>query len=374
MKLQFHHHGKQFFFVTLSLEGRPSALSRLVEGQARPDLLPPGEVVKAGFAAMHKVFPAATLSNFVIMPDHVHYLLIADYEVSRGFNPLWTSHLLMDAIEEGWCRMAGGLAPEPPDMAPMLAQAYERGREEAARMEAAMALAEAAEASEAERLALAARLRGEFRARRGFGGPGGTPPSLLRFDRRCYIELSFGAAQLKAIRHYIRCNPARALWKLQHPDRFVRFADIRHPILDASRPWDAMGNLTLLGSPFLYHVRLTLQKSVAEHEAAIGEIMEKAERGLIPVSGFISPGEKELLRRLKANPRTRFIKMLPYALPPRYDPTVEDSRELAADRMLILSGFPQTILQTRNDPAFRANCLRLNDLAAALCAAARRRG
>lgn len=49
------------------------------------------------------------------------------------------------------------------------------------------------------------------------------------------------------------------------------------------------------------------------------------------VSGFLSPGEKELLRCLKAEPRARFVKTLPYALPPRYDPSAEDSREIAAE-------------------------------------------
>ena len=136
-----------------------------------------------------------------------------------------------------------------------------------------------------------------------------------------------------------------------------------------------MGNLTLLGSPFLFHVRLTLKKSVAEHEAAICEIVDKAKHGWVPVSGFISPGEVEALRRLKATPGTRFIKMLPCALPPRYDPSAEDSRELAADRLLILSGFADTPAVPSRDirkhlaasHQFRTNCLAMNDLAAALC-------
>ena len=136
-----------------------------------------------------------------------------------------------------------------------------------------------------------------------------------------------------------------------------------------------MGNLTLLGSPFLFHVRLTLKKSVAEHEEAIREIVEKAKHGWVPVSGFISPGEVEALRRLKATPGTRFIKMLPCALPPRYDPSAEDSRELAADRLAIVSLQPETAairtLDIRRSQAaahaFRANCLAMNDLAAALC-------
>ncbi|MBP5225947.1 MAG: hypothetical protein J6336_01020 [Kiritimatiellae bacterium] len=141
---------------------------------------------------------------------------------------------------------------------------------------------------------------------------------------------------------------------------------VRHPVLDASRRWDAIGNLTLLASPFFFPVRLTLKKTVAEHQAAIDTILTDARYGMIPVSGFLSPGEKEVLCRLKAEPHVRFIKTLPYALPPRYDPSAEDSRELAANRLLILSGFPQSA----PSGGFRANCLLMNDLITDLCSLA----
>ena len=112
-----------------------------------------------------------------------------------------------------------------------------------------------------------------------------------------------------------------------------------------------------------------MKKTAEEHRQAIDEIIEKARRGMVPVSGFISPGEKEALRRLKAEPNARFVKILPYGLPPKYDPSAEDSRELAARRLLILSGFSQSRKDDR--AAFRRNCLEMNDLAAALCAKAR---
>lgn len=366
MQLHFHHTGRQFFFITLTLEGRVKALSCLVEDQKRPELTPAGEIMKAGLLAMHKVFPAVTISDNVIMPDHVHFLLIVNYEIAPKFNPLWASHMLMDAVEKGWGLMAEctGDSPEPPDMPTLLAAAVEKGRVEAAMIESLMH----------EGLT-----RGEAIEQLGAGERGRQPQSVrhqhLRFDRRCYIELSFDSRQLKAIRRYIRLNQVRALWKQQHPDRFVCHPSIRQVILDAGRRWQAMGAITLLGSPFLFHVRLTLKKSVAEHEEAIKEIVEKAKRGWIPVSGFISPGEVEALRRLKATPGTRFIKMMPCALPDRYDPSAEDSRELAADRMLILSGFPDTPAISGLDirkaigasHQFRANCLAMNELIADLC-------
>ena len=354
MRLNFHHAGLQFFFVTLILAERHPVLSRLVDEKSRPALLPPGETVKATLVAFHGRFPAATVSDFVIMPDHVHFLLIVNYAKDPAFNPLWATHRLMDAVEEAWGEAwkGRGQAPEPPtgengvilgrgSGAPKPGETF-HGRGSGAPKP------------------------GETFYGRGSGAP--EPPSFPRFNRSCYLELSFDARQLKAIRHYIRLNPARTIWKLRHPERFARLANLRHFTLDPARRWDGMGNPTLLASPFLLHVRLTLRKTVEEHAEKIATILEKARHGHIPVSGFISPGEKELLRRLKADPLCRFIKMVPYALPPRYDPSAEDSRELAADRLLILSGFPQGVANL--ETGFRARCLALNDMAARLCAAA----
>ena len=95
----------------------------------------------------------------------------------------------------------------------------------------------------------------------------------------------------------------------------------------------------------------------------------------MPVSGFISPGEKEALRRLKAEPSARFVKLLPSALPDRYDPSAEDSREIAAGRLAILSAARgvasiSSLAMKRDSAAahaFRRNCLEMNEVAAALC-------
>ena len=351
--MKFHHAGRQFFFVTIALErdgGAPEpprgVLSRLIDERTRPALLPCGETVKGLLLSLHGVFPCATVSDFVIMPDHVHFLLIVDYAQDPGFSPLWAAHRLMDAAEMLWERTEA-LPPNPQNATV-----------------AALAEAVALARFQQGRLTIANTERGVV-GPGSFGGSGAKSPSIPRWDRHCYIELSLDARQLKAIRRYIRLNPARALWKAKHPDRFVRLAGIRHPVLDPSRRWDAMGNATLLASPFLRHVRLTLRKTAEEHATEIDRIMADAVNGVVPVSGFISPGEKELLRRLKAEPRARFIKTVPFALPPRYDPSAEDSRELAADRLLILSGFPQDTPDTRDN--LRARCNLMNDLAAAMC-------
>ena len=394
MKMQFHHAGRQFFFITIAIERHPKAnltpqegLSRLVDERSRPALLPCGEIVKALLVAMHRCFPCATISDFVIMPDHVHFLLIVDYSQDPTFSPLWATHRLMDAAEILWALERGtdgGSAPEPLEADAALSKAITLARQNFGQLIVGNHAVLPQPISTLQGFGGAAK---DSPTLQGFGGavtkqshPAGvrglqapvrspqSAPQGPRWNRRCFIELSFDARQLKAIRRYIRLNPARALWKARHPDRFIRFANIRHPVLDPARRWDAMGNLTLLASPFLHHVRLTMRKTAEEHAAEIDGIMERAVRGLVPVSGFISPGEKELLRRLKAEPQARFIKTVPFSLPPRYDPSAEDSRELAADRLLILSGFPQGTPDSREN--LRARCNIMNSLAAALCSKA----
>ena len=409
MKLEYAKRGLQFFFVTLVVAERRQVLSSIAEleasGQvaaagraARPALLPLGEIVVAALRAIHRVWPAVTISDYVVMPDHLHFLLIVDYNRDQGIAPLFIAHRLADAVERAQAlveeRNGRGSAPNPgrapspsegpnPGRAPNPGEGPDLGR-------AAGALAERRvefmagllrEAAAAAREAAPGELKVErglrFGERRGGAGARAPVRSVI-FARDCYIELSFDSRQLKAVRRYIKLNPARAIWKARHPDLFICYRAIKSERFAAFAPrrFDAIGALPILGSPFLFHVRLTLKKTVAEHEAAIQEIVEKARHGMVPVSGFISPGEKEALRRLKAEPSARFVKLLPHALPARYDPSAEDSREIAAGRLVILSAFPDTPAigspAMKRDPAashrFRQNCLAMNDLAARLCA------
>lgn len=395
MKLDFHRTGVKLFFVSFAVEGRRPVLSKLVDEKSRPQLLPIGEVVRAALRALHQVRDGVGISDYVIMPDHVHFIMRVDCDRDKIASPLWLTHRVMDAIEaavaKGLGEATGAATPAPPldtvegagGTPPLFPLAPPASSEinPAIMARFLRAVCDADDVAHGYAPSVGAGDAGvpPFASTTNCaGGAGVSPVCSPIFERSPYIELSFDSRQLKAIRHYIRLNPARKLWRLAHPDMFRRLTGLRHRVLDPQRSWSAIGDATLFASPFLFHVRLTLKKSVEEHKAAIDEIVEKARRGFIPVSGFISPGEREALRRLKAEPCARFIKLLPCALPPRYDPSAEDSRELAAGRMLILSGFSQTpalsAIEMRKNPAvshaFRQNCLAMNDLAAALCAAA----
>ncbi len=329
MKLQFRHHGKQFFFFTACLEGRPQVLSRLVEGEKRPELTEAGEAVKAALLATHARNPALTVSDYVIMPDHVHFLLIADYDRDPAFDPITFIH--------GW-REAAQTVGEETSPHPSQLGYHRRG----------------CGGSAPDHL-------------QGCGGCAPGRLGRLTWERGYWITLAWYSEQRKAIRDYIRGNPARALWKRAHPDRFALHARLRHAALDPALPWSAVGDLTLLASPFRFAVRLTRWREVAEQEAAIAEAVERARRGMIPVCGFLSPAERELQRRLRAEPTARWIKTVPYGLAPGYDPSLDDSRAIAGGRLLILSSFPPEVAR---DPILRPNCEAMNSRILSLCGAA----
>ena len=288
MKFPLIHTGRRFFFFTFVVEGRRPVLSRLVRGERHPVLLPAGERVIAFWRRLHQIEPRFTASDFVIMPDHVHLLLIVNSEGEFRFNPLFFAHWFMEETAVVW-------------------------------------------------------------------------------SRDYWIDISFDSRQLAAIRRYIKMNPARYFWKLDNPDMFRFRANLHHPILDSTLEWSAVGDITILASPFLYLVRLTMKKTVEELEEEITAHVERAKHGWTPVCGFISPGEREFEHRLKALPHSRWIKTVPYGLPERYDPSVEDSRWLAAHRQLVLSSFDRADI-----PPFkitRPGCLAMNKRIAAMVAA-----
>ena len=350
MRLAFAHHGLQFFFLTICVEGRQAVLSRLVEGAKRPELTRAGECVRALWRAVHGLNPALTASDYVIMPDHVHLLLIVDYDRDPAFKPLVFLHWFM---EESARMIAtdGGCAPAPLPRASF----SEAGCAPAPLPRARLPEAGCAPAPLPSSVGVSS-----------IGGAGAQPPSVAAFwERRFWLDISFSSRQLAAIRRYIRGNPARAIWKRKHPDLFVCHSRIRHPVLDPALPWSACGDLTLLANPFLVAVSLTRRKTPAEHEPEIAALVEKARQGWVIVCGLLSPGEKELGRRLRAEPRARWIKTLAQGLPPRYDPSLADSRELAERRMLLLSALPV------GAPFDWNTCHRMNDLAVSMCKRAR---
>lgn len=317
MHFPLRHSGLRFFFLTLATERRRPVLSLLVRDAARPGETETGACVASVWRSLHAADPALTASDRVLMPDHEHLLLLVRGEVE--FNPLVFARWFMEATEDA----AAGLPWSVPSGPSRWIAPSPRGGHEG-------------------------------------------PPRL--WSRETYVEISFDPPQLRAIRRYIRLNPARWWWKHDHPDRFALLRPLRHPRLPPGSPWSVMGDATLLSSPFLFPVRLSRSAppGTPAGETAIAAAVDKAQRGWIPLCGFLSAAEREFARRLKQLPRTRWIKTVPYGLPARCDPAVEDSRWLSSGRELLLSA-----LDPASHPPWkttRDGCQTMNALNAALCA------
>lgn len=316
MKFPLSYQGRRFFFFTFVVEKRAPILSQLLREEKRPKLTERGERIVALWKRLHEICSYFTPSDFVIMPDHIHLLLIVNSPIAFHFNPAVFAHWFQNMTEDKDCSCAACetqptswdyidfTSPRQPSLNPCA-------------------------------------------------------DAVIPWAKDFWINISFDARQLSAIRRYIKMNPVRYFWKHDHPNLFKLINPLRHPILDSSLPWSAIGDITILASPFLYLVRLTRKKSLSELEAEIQHYLDLAQKGWIPVCGFISPGEREFGRRLKQFSQTRWIKTVPYGLPDHYDPSVEDSCWIACQRQLILSSFKQDDI-----PPFsitRAGCLLMNE-------------
>ena len=317
MHFPLRHSGLRFFFLTLSTEHHRPILSRIIRNTPRPEETETGACVASVWRSLHAADPALTASDRVLMPDHAHFLLLVRGPVE--FNPLVFAHWFMEATEDA----AAGFAWHVPTGPSRWIAPSSRGAHEG-------------------------------------------PPRL--WSREAYVEISVDSSQLRAIRRYIRLNPARWWWKHDHPDRFALLSPLRHPRLPPGIPWSGMGDATLLSSPFLFPVRLSRSTppGTSAGEAAIAAAVDKAQRGWIPLCGFLSAAEREFGRRLKQLPRTRWIKTVPYGLPARCDPAVEDSRWLSTGRELLLSALSPAAYPPWKTT--RDGCQTMNARNAALCA------
>ena len=102
MKLKFDKSGRRFFFLTFCVRGRRPILSKLITGRDEKGKLTAsvvqtalGEKIAALWRGVHARHLALTASNFIVMPDHVHLLLIVNYPLEPAFDILdWFQHFM----------------------------------------------------------------------------------------------------------------------------------------------------------------------------------------------------------------------------------------------------------------------------------------
>ena len=182
-------------------------------------------------------------------------------------------------------------------------------------------------------------------------------PDLQLWEDGFYDYLSLDTRMLEAFKDYVNDNPARWQLRRDNPQWFQKQYALLHPRLPSEVTWTAYGDATLLDHPLLIPVIVSRKISEQQRNAQIERILALVKQGGIPISGFISPGERQVAKALYEMPRSRIIKLLPWGLK-RYKPSGSAAtRWMAEGRMLVLSGFPD------NEPVEcrRANCMKNNE-------------
>jgi len=107
-----------------------------------------------------------------------------------------------------------------------------------------------------------------------------------------------------------------------------------------SRPlaWTAMGNPFLLDAPLLMSVRISTATPADKLEELVSKLGAKAERGVVLVSPWISPGEKAVKAEALAR-GGRIVHLLAEGMGPYYKPGGRDFDFCSTGRMLLLSPF-----------------------------------
>lgn len=190
-------------------------------------------------------------------------------------------------------------------------------------------------------------------------------PEFPVWSKGYFDIVSLDADMFHAFRHYIKDNPRRKQLRDENRALFRKVRNVTHPRLPLGRTWTAVGDIALLDYPLLVPVVVHRRRSQEETNRTVDHFASLAATGAILTGGFVSPGEKEVARRLSALPNSRMICLLPHGMA-HYKPRGRAVDRIAASQTLVLSGFGDDVPES---PINYGNCHLNNDLARAIASA-----
>jgi REP element-mobilizing transposase RayT len=186
------------------------------------------------------------------------------------------------------------------------------------------------------------------------------------FTERPFIRPLSRRGQLRTMIRYVQMNPQRLATKRLRPGYF----SVQKDIEIAGRKYDGVGNVALLmGGHFKpVHVRSVMVKTAELGNAEplrnyMNGCVLAARKGVVMVSPFISPQEKQVMQVLLQEQRP-FVLLSANGFRDYYKPADELFDACAAGRLLILSPWPYD--EGRRHIS-RAECVALNAMAEEVC-------
>ena len=186
------------------------------------------------------------------------------------------------------------------------------------------------------------------------------------FTERPFIRPLSRRGQLHTMIHYVQMNPQRLATKRLMPGYFRVQKDIEI----GGRKYDGVGNVALLMAGHFepVHVRNVMVKAAEQGQSEslrnyMNGCVLAARKGVVMVSPFISPQEKQVKQVLLQEQRA-FVLLTDNGFRDYYKPADELFDACAAGRLLILSPWPY---DGGKRHISRSECVALNTMAEEIC-------
>ena len=367
------------YHITLTVPSREPLLGRLVipdgdPSQARVERTALGNAVVDELYVMCQHYPAIRIFQFCLMPDHLHAVIrvtrVMDTSIRsvirgywQGVKKLGRAHTLaasggaLAVSHDGPSAASGGPLAASHD-GPLAAA---HGNPSAAAHEGPLAVAPEFNSGTINEGKAAGNAAAESTApKEGYW-------AFPIFTERPFIRPLSRRGQLRAMMRYVQMNPQRLATKRLMPG----FFRVQKGIEIAGRSYDGVGNVALLhaGSYDVVHVRSIWVKAAERGDRQnlrdyMNSRVLKARKGVVMVSPYISPQEKQVMQVLLDEQRP-FILLADNGFREYYKPSDNLFDACAEGRLLILSPWQYDAGKRHIS---RADCQALNAMAEEIAA------
>lgn len=352
------------YLVTIATEARRPLLGTLAgdaslyEGPDAPHVVlsPLGKRVKEEWFGITRYYHQIEVIRLCIMPDHIHGVLFVHEKLPRHLG-----HVI-NGFKAGTRRAARELGIIP-DAKPAITEAKPQPTKPtpspslpSPQATTSLSSPQATTSLPSPQVLYAEALPQSHPQQNQ--GPKHPPHGTL-WEPGYNDRILFFKGQLQRMLSYLDDNPRRLLLKRQHPEYFTQLGTINA----AGLPMAAMGNPALLAAPTKLQVQCSRHLYPWEIEQRKQSFLAAGRKGAVIVSPCISPGEQQIATACMTA-GIPLIVLLLKGFPPFFKPQPRYLEACSAGRLLMLAPYPW---QNEKLTDMRARCLRLNNLAAAIC-------
>ena len=358
--------GVGVYHVTLTVPSREPLFGALVvpendSSKARVERTALGNAVVDELYVMCKHYPAIRILQFCLMPDHLHAVIhvtrVMDTSIRSVIRGYW------QGVKKLGRAYTLSVAPElnsrtTNEEGKDAKATNEEGKDAKATNEGGK---DAKATNEEGKDAKATNEEGKDAKATNEGGY-----AFPVFTERPFIRPLSRRGQLHTMIRYVQMNPQRLATKRLKPGYFRVQKDIEI----GGRKYDGVGNVALLMAEHYepVHVRSVMVKAAEQGNAEslrsyMNGCVLAARKGVVMVSPFISPQEKQVMQVLLQEQRP-FILLTDNGFRDYYKPADDLFDACAAGRLLILSPWPY---DGGKRHISRSECVALNAMAEEIC-------